>query len=173
MATIKVNVWFNDGRWIVRCPKCQSQTQIKPARKIKYLKLKWYCGACYPGKIQRELKVGIDGKVSYSYSRKVQMKAAEDAYNADEIYTAIFPKDWQEAEETLRLRIIEHQHYRPHEIHPKLGRPETAADLVIENEVDPLLSYIEIEKLKVAIPAGKIIVAERKKLPPEIYKDLQ
>lgn len=161
----KVNVWFNDGRWIVRCPVCELKTELKPRKKIKNLRIKWHCGNCHPGKIQRVLKITPAGSIAYSYSRKAQIQAAENAYNADEIHIAVFPKDWKEAEKILRLRHKKHQHYRPHEIYPKTGKYETAADLVAENKEE-----VEIIKPTKAV---KEVVIERKELPLELYKELQ
>lgn len=171
-----VNVWFNHGRWIVRCPKCGSKTEIKPKSKKKNLIIKYYCGSkdCHPGKIKRVLKRNINGELSYNYSRTIQMQAAKNAYNSEEIYEAVFPEDWVKAEELLRLRLIKHQGYRPHEILKRTGKPEIVADLAWENEHDSKLGYLK-EKIKVEsptdLPAKSEIVEQS--LPDGLYGELQ
>ncbi len=172
MARI-INVWFNDGRWITRCSVCLSKTQIKPKNGKKYLVIKWYCGRCYPGKIKRVLKKGIAGELSYGYSRALQMRAAGDAFSNDDVHEAVFPSDWQEAERLLRMRRLDNQHYRPHEILKRTGKPETAADLALENETDPILEYLRIEKKEE--PAAETVVKQkvRKSVPPGLYRELQ
>ena len=169
-----VNTWVNRGRWLTRCPKCRSKTRVKPVGKSEVQKIKWYCGECYPKKIKRVLKMNIDGELTYSYSRKLQMQAAKDAYNADEIYTAILPEDWLEAERLLKMRYTLHQNYLPHEKIPKTGKKETVADLKLENATDPILAYIPA-KLKKEKEEELIeeVVVEPKELPPGFYKELQ
>jgi len=170
-----VNVWFNDGRWLTKCPVCTSNTRIKLEANAEKLTIKWYCGRCYPGKIQRVLKKGIAGELSYGHSRALQMRAAGDAFSNDDIHEAVFPSDWMEAERLLRMRRLDNQHYRPHEILKRTGKPETAADLALENEKDPLLAYLRVEKKEK--PAGKEPVEVeqkvRKPVPQELYKELQ
>jgi len=184
MAENKVNVWFNDGRWITQCPDCGSKTEIRPRKKkIKQLKIKWYCGNDYPGKIQRQLRIMADKSIGYVYSREAQKAAATKAFNDGKIHTAIFPDDWQEAERLLRMRKIIHQHYLPHEISKKLDRPETAADLAVENDNDPLLAYIAKDATEAVIQAltvsgnevesnlqAEIVIIP---IPAGIYKELQ
>lgn len=174
----EINTWFNDGRWLTACPVCGSNTQIKPIGSKSIQKVKWYCGRCHPGKIKRVLKKGVDNSLSYGYSGLLQRRAANAAFSIDEIHIAIFPKDWLEAERLLKMRFIEHQHYRPHEIYKRTGKPETARDLAQENESDSLLFYVKKSKIEASTVSKNNIEVEEleveiKTIPSEIYKDLQ
>jgi len=143
MKKIK-DVWFNRGRWLVRCPICESKNEIKPNAKHK--QIKFFCGGCYPDKQAREPKIMPDGRIILSSSMSKQKAAAQNAHNNNEIYIAVLPDEWVEVQELLRLRRTPHQGYYPGNFKQPNHREETIQDLRDEQKNDKLLAYVKGNK---------------------------
>jgi len=135
------DVWFNQGRWLVRCPVCKQKNQIRPEKGRKTIK--WYCGGCYPDKIKRVPKPLPTGAMTYGYSKELQKRAAQQAYNNDEIHVAVLPDDWWHAQQLLRERKKVHQGFYPGDFASPNDKQETVEDLKQENKEDPVLFYLK------------------------------
>ena len=156
------DVWFNRGRWLVRCPICGSANQIRPTGNQK--KIKYFCGSqyCYPGKLKRTPQISPDGKITYKYSYKEQRAAANAANQNGEIFVAVLPEDWKIAEDLLRVRRTIHQAFYPGNFDPPNNKNETIADLKRENASDPELDYLDRKGDKKS-PAAKPGKTEKNK----------
>ena len=134
------DVWFNHGRWLVRCPVCGAKTSIRPSGKQK--EIKFYCGRCYRGKMaKRPVPLPNGSGFTWAYDHKSQRDAAQAAKNNGEIHIAVLPKNWQEVVKLLRVRRTEHMGFYPGDFAAPNNKKETIADLEKENATDPLLEY--------------------------------
>jgi len=138
------NVWFNRGRWIVRCPVCGAKNRIRP--KQGDTKIRFYCGACYPDKLKKKVQILPNGTPIIGYDGKAQRRAAQEAMNNNEIHTAILPEGWEEAERLLRQRKKVHQAWYPGDHMQPNNKSETLEDLKAEQESDPILHYLPERK---------------------------
>ena len=171
------DVWFNRGRWFVRCPVCGSKTAIKPSGSQK--EIKFYCGACYSGKIAKIPVLLSSGGSTWAFDHKAQRAAAQAAKDNGEIYTAVLPVDWKKAEDLLRVRRTPHMGFYPGDFKAPNNKKETIADLKRENASDPVLSYLwadpPVENLK-PIPIEEFeagVKPNKKKLTDAEFRRLQ
>jgi len=134
------DIWFNHGRWLVRCPGCGSKTVIKPSGSQK--EIKFYCGACYGGKIAKAPAPLPGGGLVWRTDHKAQRDAAQAAKDNGEIYTAVLPISWKKVEKLLRLRRTPHMGFYPGNFKAPNNKKETIKDLERENASDPVLSYL-------------------------------
>ncbi len=133
------DVWFNRGRWLVRCPVCGSKTALKPEGPQK--EIKFYCGACYGGKIAKVPVLLPGGSFVWGFDHKGQREAAQAARDNGEIHVAVLRligrrlrnylgfgelHTWDSILGISRLPIIK----------------RTIKDLERENASDPVLSYL-------------------------------
>lgn len=131
----KIYARFNHGRWIADCPNCPSATVVKIGDEMVI------CGACYPDKLAKKWSLLPSGNPIPSSDKSKQDSAKELAYSMSEVYEIVFPDDAKLAEEVLRKRKIEHQHYYP--------KKESLEDLERENKRHPKLKYLwDVEENK-------------------------
>ena len=134
------DVWFNRGRWLVRCPVCGSKTALKPEGPQK--EIKFYCGACYGGKIAKVPVLLPGGSFVWGFDHKGQREAAQAARDNGEIHVAVLPVSWKKVEKLLRLRRTPHMGFYPGNFKAPNNKKETIKDLERENASDPVLSYL-------------------------------
>jgi len=164
------DVWYNWGRWIVRCPVCGGKNKIKPKTGNKTVK--WYCGACYPDKLARTPKI-IGNKVTLEEDHEKKRAAAEEAYANGEIYTAGMPEGWEKAEGLLRARRLVHQGWYPGDFEPPNDKQEPLSNLREENDADPVLDYLRKPEQPGQEEGDEQKKSERKELSDKMYRNLQ
>ena len=164
------DVWYNQGRWIVRCPVCGGKTHIKPKPSNKTVK--WYCGNCFPDKFARKPAI-IGNKVTLEQDHEKKRVAAEQANAMGEIYTAVMPEDWQKAEALLRVRRLPHQGWYPGDFEPPNNKQEPLSNLQDENDTDPKLEYLRKQVSPKPLPESAEDVPAVKELSDRIYRSLQ
>ena len=166
------DVWFNKGRWIVRCPICGGKNKIRPPKGRK--QIKWYCGACYPGKIKKKFERLPNGEIIPVVDKEAQRLAADMAWQNEEIHTAVMPEGWEEAARLLRLRRIHHQGWYPGDFASPNDKKETLAELEEEQRKHPLLGYLRKER---QAPIVKDVPVEKKKerepMSDKMFRSLQ
>ena len=163
------DVWFNQGRWIVRCPVCAGKNKIDPKPGNKTVK--WYCGACYPDKLARKPMI-IGNKITLEQDHEKKRASAEQAYALGEIYTACLPEDWEKAEKLLRVRRLPHQGWYPGDFAPPNDKQEPLSNLQSENNKHPDLQYLRKPE-KPEEPEEPSEEPETKELSDRMYRSLQ
>ena len=175
-----MDVWFNRGRWLSRCPVCTQKSRIPPKSGDK--EIMFFCGGCYPQKIERVPKRNFNSVVRFGYSQTLQKGALQAAMNNDEVYIAVLPKQWEKAQQLLMVRQTVHQGFYPGGIENKRpnNKNETIADLQKENETDPLLWYLderkpksETLKLDDKIIPARITFAEQITINDQFFRKVQ
>jgi phage terminase large subunit GpA-like protein len=114
---MKVEAYFNHGRWVCDCPKCGKlgSTLAEPNKALAHYSAvngEYICPNCYPGMVIIHKRTVTGGLV---FNEDMQAISRARAKANDEIYEVIFPTNKKEIEAIVSLRRLDYQNWQPGE----------------------------------------------------------